>query len=284
VREGIDYSLARPTPAAVVAAGKTFVCRYLARNADKVLTPSEAASLHNAGLGIILNWEDTAQAALKGYSQGKIDAAAAQTQLALLRVPNNIPVYFSCDFNATASQIDTITAYLRGVATVLPVSRIGVYGSYAVIQACVPGFAHYGWQTYAWSAGKISSKAHLYQYKNGVTVAGAACDLDRQLQDDFGVWDMPITDADAATIWACNKNADNESAMGVIMDTKNRIPVNLASFVTTITANITDLMSAVSVVENQIDDIAAGNGVITDDLISKIANKVADVLEARLQA
>jgi len=53
----------------------------------------------------------------------------------------------------------------------------------------------WGWQTYAWSGGKVSGKAHIYQYHNGVPFDGADCDLNRSLQSEIGAW-KPMADPD----------------------------------------------------------------------------------------
>lgn len=187
-QEGIDYAWSKPLPEAIVKAGKTFVCRYLAKLPNgKVISTTELHALLGAGISVVFNWEQAAGDMLKGHSTGAEHAQEAARQLASLGVPTTIPVYFSCDVNITTpTQMNAVQQYLGGAASVLGYRRVGVYGEADVIDACVPSYAMWGWQTYAWSGGRISGKAHLYQYRNGVVVGGVDVDLDRSLRDEFG--------------------------------------------------------------------------------------------------
>jgi hypothetical protein len=104
------------------------------------------------------------------------------------------------DWDAGSSDWATIDAALRASAAVLGTDRVGVYGSYDTIAHCAAaGTATWFWQTYAWSGGKLHPKAHLYQYKNGVTVGGGDCDLTRGLTTDFGQWNATTGGDDMAT-------------------------------------------------------------------------------------
>lgn len=185
---GVDYSVSRPSLSALKAAGKTFVVRYLAKLPNaKVLTKAELAALHAAGFGVVFNWEQAAGDMGKGRTTGRAHATEALKQMNALGVGTAIPVYFSCDFDVTTTaQLSAVKEYLRGCAEVLGVKRVGVYGQYAVINACLPTYATWGWQTYAWSGGKVSSEAHLYQYNNNESIGGGSVDLDRSLKDNFG--------------------------------------------------------------------------------------------------
>src|SRR5262249_50303723 len=53
------------------------------------------------------------------------------------------------------------------------------------------GKISFGWQTFAWSAGRWEPRAQLRQVRNGVTIAGGACDIDQSQADDFGQWGAP---------------------------------------------------------------------------------------------
>jgi hypothetical protein len=193
--EGVDYAWARPDLDELWAAGKRFVCRYLAYLPNgKVLGSSERAALHAKGFAIVLNWEQSSGDMTKGYATGVTHATEALRQANALGAPSWVPIYFSCDVNVVnPTQLDAVQAYLNGAASMLGRSRVGVYAQYSVIEALVPGTAAYGWQTYAWSNGKVSARAHFLQYHNGVIVAGADCDLNRSLQDAFGAWSPDST-------------------------------------------------------------------------------------------
>lgn len=189
--EGVDYSWARPGGAALVAAGKSFACRYLAYGAPsgKFLTAAELADLHFHGVAIVANFESTANRALSGYTAGVSDASDAKTALEALGFPAAAPVYFAVDFNSSAGQQAAIDQYLKGAASVLGLPRIGVYGSFALMTRCRANrTASYFWQTYAWSLNHVASWAHIYQWQNGQSIAGAAVDFDRAMQGDYGQW------------------------------------------------------------------------------------------------
>ncbi|HEX5451251.1 MAG TPA: DUF1906 domain-containing protein [Candidatus Limnocylindrales bacterium] len=196
--EGVDFSFSRPGGAALVAAGKHFVCRYLAyRDAPrgalgKFLTADEVADYHRHGIAIVANLESTANRALDGNDAGRRDAQDAKNALHALGAPDDLPVYFSVDFDASAGQQLAINRYLQGAATVMDKQRVGVYGGFDVVSRCLAsGFVSWAWQTYAWSGGRISSKAHLYQYRNGQSIGGSAVDFDRALRSPFGAWIAP---------------------------------------------------------------------------------------------
>lgn len=188
--EGVDYSTGRPNLDQLWTAGKRFVCRYLAYLPNpKVLTGTELYALHNKGFGVVLNWEQASGDMAYGFSRGQTHAREAFRQAQALNAPGAIPVYFSCDFDVTSSATMTaVRDYLAGAVTVLGRNRVGVYGEYDVIETMVGDVCDWGWQTYAWSGGRVSGKAHIYQYRNAVPIAGAECDLDRTLQDNFGAW------------------------------------------------------------------------------------------------
>jgi hypothetical protein len=189
-RQGVDYSWGRPSPSGLAAAGYTFACRYLSYDTTgKNLSAGEARSLEAAGVDVVANWEDSGTAALGGYAQGVSDAKTADSQAAADGSPSGRPIYFSVDFDASASDQPTIDSYFDGVASVIGRSRTGAYGGYYLIQRLFDdGKITYGWQTYAWSYGNWDSRAQLRQVENGATVAGASVDIDQAVAADFGQW------------------------------------------------------------------------------------------------
>jgi len=188
--EGVDYSWARPSPAKLFSAGKRFACRYLSNTPGKNLTRSEAQALSTAGLAVVSNWEAAAGDARGGFQAGVTNAREADRQARACGMPAERPIYFSVDFDATTGELNSaVDAYLRGVASVVGVNRVGVYGGYRTIEwAARTGRAAWLWQTYAWSSGRWHPRAHIRQYRNNVTVAGAAVDLNRAMTGDYGQW------------------------------------------------------------------------------------------------
>jgi len=190
--EGVDYSYGRPGGAALAAAGKHFAVRYVPYSGDggKGLGKAELADLRIHGIDVALVFESSKGRALAGHAAGAADAQLGLDAMVALGFPTaSTPIYFAVDFDATLAQQPALDAYLAGAAAVLTRSQVGVYGSASVVDRCAakPSAAWF-WQTYAWSAGRQSSHAHLYQYRNGQVINGAAVDFCRALAADFGQW------------------------------------------------------------------------------------------------
>lgn len=209
--EGVDYAFSKPTPAALKAAGKHFAVRYGGPgSASKQLSASEYSALKNAGIDVVANAEGAASG-FKGAAAGKSWAQQAETHFKSCGMPpTNRPIYFSVDWDAGAKDWANIDAALRGAASVIGAGRVGVYGSYDVMQHCrSAGTAKWFWQTYAWSGGRApSSFVHLFQYHNGVKIGGADCDLTRALLPDFGQWGYKPADASGRTVTYVNISGD----------------------------------------------------------------------------
>lgn len=181
--EGLDFSWGRPGPAAIVAAGRVFVCRYLgpARFGGKGMTRDEMQAYLNAGLAVVLNFESSGTNTTS-FANGVADAKYAQGEAVALGYPNAV-IYFSNDKQDTTGLVD----YLRGVESVIGHARTGLYAGIGGIQVAQgAGVAAWFWQTYAWSGGKVAPGVHIYQYRNGQTINGASVDFNRNLQDPFG--------------------------------------------------------------------------------------------------
>jgi Domain of unknown function (DUF1906) len=190
--EGVDFSDSRPGGAALVAAGKTFVVRYVPYGGyQKGLTAAEIADYQAHGLAIALVWESTANRALSGKTAGVSDARTAQAAAAALGFPDTTAIYFAVDFDVSDAQLPAIDAYLAGASMILGAVRVGVYGGRRVVAHCKAAGIRWLWQTFAWSYGTVVAGIHLYQYHNGQTINGASLDLDRAMQADYGQWNAP---------------------------------------------------------------------------------------------
>lgn len=193
--KGIDYTspidLAKAKE--IKAAGFDFICRYVVpeRYAWKRLTPEETKSASDAGLNILSVYETSAGYMRGGSAQAKIDAPIVKKEMQTVGQPAGSAIYFTADFDVTTSQeLDAIERYLRQMTAELPDYAIGVYGEYVVIETMADRKAckHF-WQTYAWSGGKRSQYANLYQYKNGDSVAGIQVDLNESFGNE-GWWSL----------------------------------------------------------------------------------------------
>ena len=211
--QGIDYSFGRPDLDAVKAHGYTFVIRYLARQGGgKVITPQEAAQIWTRGLALALVYEQGAGRAREGAAAGRGDALTAATQARGLGFPESKPIYFAVDEDVQEKDLPLVDAYLRGAAEAMGSSRIGVYGSYRVIEHCAGAHsACFFWQTAAWSHGLVSAHAHLLQTRNEQLVGGARVDLDTSLTVDFGAWAPPAAPVlSPAQQWAVERGIFNQ--------------------------------------------------------------------------
>jgi len=185
-REGYDYSWGRPSGAAIRASGRDFVVRYLFDDGQggKGLDQSEVNDLQASGIAIALVYEEYAKS-FTGTAAGVSQAQKAQAALNKLSLDKNLPIYFAVDWDTTEADQVGINAALDGAASVIGKGRVGVYGSFYVMNRA-KDHATWFWQTYAWSGGQVASHIHLYQYKNGQTLSGHAVDFTRALKDQFG--------------------------------------------------------------------------------------------------
>ncbi len=187
-RFGVDYSSGRPSMSSLQSAGSNFVVRYVNYIGNpKDITLSEAQSLFGAGQQIILVFESTANEMLNGYNAGVADAQEAANEAVKAGAPSNFFCYFAADFDATEANQTPINAYLNGAASVLGLSRVGIYGGYyPVSRALTAGAASKGWQTVAWSGGQVYSGISLYQYAN--TILSNSSDVDMGIGSNLGQW------------------------------------------------------------------------------------------------
>ena len=159
----VDYSFARPSPAAIKASGYTGVLRY---GGDAIpakdLTASEVASLHAAGLvvyGIV--FETTATRATAGEAAGSQDAAAATAFAQNLGYPAGCYLFAAVDEDVPWG---SVSAYFAGWTTVASPYAMRPYGSDEIVDGFAgAGLGSGGWQTAAWSAGAVSPNAAVYQ-------------------------------------------------------------------------------------------------------------------------
>lgn len=206
--EVLDYSSGYPAPAAIKVAGYAGVVRYIGTpGRGKNLTRTEAQQMRAAGIPIALVYETTAGWALGGAQAGADAARASLADAAVCEVQVRC-VHMAVDVDVTsAAQMQAVQQMLDGAASVLGRDRVGVYGEADVIDACLGArHATYGWQTRAWSGGRVSGRAALLQQIGYVDVGGVQCDRSTVLDDDWGQWpyqgddDVPITQADADLI------------------------------------------------------------------------------------
>lgn len=188
---GIDYAWGSVNYAELRRRDVKFVMRYFSHDASKDLDLREVQQLTELGIWIGVVWETSANRALGGYEAGRNDAADARELARVCHMPDDRPIYFAVDWDATLGEQPKINAYLDGVAAILGRHRTGLYAGYWPIKrAFDAGKIEWGWQTYAWSGGKWDSRAQLQQYSNGHILGGVDCDYNRSTVEDFGQWQL----------------------------------------------------------------------------------------------
>lgn len=154
----IDYAWTHPDPSRIKQYGYEGVVRYLSKDPSKDIGAAERDALRASGLSIALVWETTANRAGQGRDAGITDAREANARADALGYPRECVIFYATDYDAT---VQAVTPYYQGVhdAGGRPA---GVYAGLAVCESMMT-LVPYGWQTVAWSGGKVSDKAHLYQ-------------------------------------------------------------------------------------------------------------------------
>jgi hypothetical protein len=163
---GFDCSYSKPGWMEMRAAGYTFMLGYVSPNPAKNLSASNFYDYHvRAGMAVGLVWESTIGRALQGSAAGTADGKAAELQANTIGYPTDAVIFFAVDQDTTSASYAAIQSYANSfnLNTRRPV---GIYGEADVVDHFVtPGVqpVRYGWQTAAWSAGRLSGKAGLYQ-------------------------------------------------------------------------------------------------------------------------
>src|SRR6266702_654780 len=247
----LDWSQARPNLAKVKAAGYSAAYRYVCSDTaerglpGKRLTPTERDAILHAGLDIGLHGEDEAGAARKGYTrglaQGKQWADYAHRSLI---APKGMPIVAAIDYDTSGIYPTVVRDYLHGITDGLDGQyRTGVYGSiYVVDAALAEKSAVHGVQTNAWSHGKVSAWAHVYQHGPSEF---PGTDYNDVLRVPHGTWLQTLGGDDIThtnTVPGIKKSVSDTSAA-------------VLTAVATLAAKVTDLADAVAQIQT-----ASGGG------------------------
>lgn len=174
--EGFDYTNVSPSTAE--SDGAKFVVRYVGTS-SKCITVAEKDELQGKGIGVGLVYETSGVTFSGGERAGLIDGSAAKSAAAKLGAPSGATIWFAIDTDT--NEYSLVNEYLKGCQEGCGPYTAKLYGGYNVVENA-PGGGH--WQTYAWSGGRVSAKADLYQYKNGQVM-----DHDRTLNSNLEVRD-----------------------------------------------------------------------------------------------
>lgn len=230
---GIDCAqpLTASKAKALAAAGAKFAVRYLvpASYQWKRLIRAEADAIMVAGMRLASVYQEGARAPAGGATAGTADGRKALAEAKAIGQPIGSAIFFAVDYDAHEGDFAAIEAYLRAAAVELPGYHVGVYGHCGVIEAMAARKAcRYFWQTYAWSGGKKSKYAHLWQYENDTTLAGHPVDL-CECYDVSIFWgeareDNLVSKDPDVTVIVNGKRIDD----GVIIDSRVYVPLRAA--------------------------------------------------------
>ena len=224
---GIDCAsrLTREKASALYSLGYRFAGRYVVptvgSTAWKALTKTEAEAIRASGMDILCIFELDAARAGRGEAVGAQDGDLALACARALGIPAGTTLYFAVDYYPAAAEMPQIEAYLRAAGARIAPYTLGVYGCYDVVEylAARDVCRHY-WQCVAWSGGKISPKADLYQATGNVEVAGVLVDQNERYLE-AGLWKSADTSDTGAPSGGTTDtgNASGNTSTGGTTDT-----------------------------------------------------------------
>lgn len=199
--DALDQSWGRIDPQRAAAAGVKLVMGYLSNDSSKNWNPQLVKAYLAAGVGCGFNWEDTPGNPFRGASQGQTDAIEACRQLKQIisgvgtTPPTQLSIIFSVDSDVDMSNsavVAEIVSYFAAARAICHQNGflIGVYGKADLIEFLHGhGLTDVEWQTLAWSRGRLSPEADLYQGSINNTLANTSVDLDTiEHSQSIGAW------------------------------------------------------------------------------------------------
>ncbi len=140
-----------------------------------------------AGVGVLINYESSAERPLKGGGQGRIDGAWSLSMCTRLTYPTSLPILVSVDIESRAGGKvrPEVEAYVREFARACAPYPIGIYGGTPILHACAD-INRLGWQAMAasWSSGSWpQAVVHVKQRRPTVAETAAQPWANRQTID-----------------------------------------------------------------------------------------------------
>jgi hypothetical protein len=165
----MDWSWSHIDPKVFVAQGVKLALRYITGSKgdpDKVLTVNERDRIFAAGMAILLNFEESPGAALKGGDQGRVHGGEAKAKATALGYPTELPIIVSVDTDIIPATLSTAEQYVRSFAAACQPYPIGIYGDTDIIGA-VKDISKVNWlpNASAWSnsSSPARSLVHIRQ-------------------------------------------------------------------------------------------------------------------------
>lgn len=156
----IDEAWSKTPATALGAYHGAFV--YISRDASKCASDVYIAAVHAAGKGVGFVFEDANTRWRGGSVAGGADGVFANAWADAHGVPATLPLYAAVDQDVvTVSDMALAVAYITAFGAVKRQGR--GYGEYDLIERLAAIGVSHGWQTCAWSGGRVSSHAAIYQ-------------------------------------------------------------------------------------------------------------------------
>lgn len=271
----VDYSLARPDPWGMAHTGYRAAGRYLSYEPNKNLARGERDRLWAAGMSIFLVWETTGEMVLRGFPGAAPDVKEANAQADALDWPKDRPLFYAIDFEPTLAQLRGPIADYFLLAKQNSRRPVAPYGCAKALDFLCGelGIHPFGWQCLAWSYGRVSEHAALYQTPNWQRLSnpyGPAIDENEIRMPDFGQWHPDQAVAPAAF------TQGDEIDMATMEDLKTVVKVEFDE------AGLNDLKLAVNTVNEikaSLDKLALDDLTATVNAVNALNAKLDQILE-----
>jgi hypothetical protein len=294
----LDYSQARPPLGKVKANGYSAVYRYVCSDGSehglpgKRLTPAERDAILHAGLDIGLHGEDDAGAAKLGYTRGKQQAQVwADYAHTVLAAPKGMTIVAAIDYDTAGTYPTVVSDYLHGVRDGLQGQyQAGVYGSIYVVDAALAEHAAvHGVQTNAWSHGKVSAWAHVYQHGPSEF---PGTDFNDVLRVPHGAWmqtlngDDMFEDADRALLNRIGQlvHTNTDGLTGALAALPESTATRTMQYLATTVQRVIDVQAKVGALSTGTVDPAALAAALATDLGPGLSKQLLDALAQRLDS
>lgn len=210
IRTGVDYSDRRIPPSSIVAAGHSFVMRYLWFPGQGIsyIDALEYQAHKAAGVKVHLIYEQDTNDPAFGYQGGRSMATQAVASARNIGADPGTIIFMCADawLSKHGISIDTAMAFLNGARPVIEAAgfRMGAYGFRDFVwTALAYGHAEIGWLAGAEPSltEQQTNPVHFYQWNNGsVTVDNVVCDLNKQFLETGGSF-MALSDQQQADLY-----------------------------------------------------------------------------------
>lgn len=231
--QGIDTAAHISTDGAqkLVNNGISFAARYLIPTTyGNALTKSEAQTLRDAGLAVMLCWETSAKRMSGGYAVGLLDGSTARKLAQEMGISGGTVIYFAADYAVPPGDYEAICQYLIAAAVAVQPYKAGLYGSENIVremyerEACADMWQCVGGSNQFLPCAKVIQYESQYGTNAKALAAkvGFAVDLDAA-ESLAGMWlpdkpeepEKPSTEAETAHKWAVGMGIVDDSMRDV---------------------------------------------------------------------